>query len=93
MPVPLNPFLPEYSIATTGQDNTKLVKIAIATGGHGHCFPGATVTFRAVQLSPDTGIKDWDHCAGYHYSDSSILGFSHTHLSGTGCIDMVEVSR
>ncbi len=47
--------------------------------------------FGAVQLSPDTGIKDWDHCSGYHYADSSILGFSHTHLSGTGCIDMLDV--
>ncbi len=47
--------------------------------------------FGAVQLSPDTGIKDWDHCSGYHYADSSILGFSHTHLSGTGCIDLLDV--
>jgi putative alpha-1,2-mannosidase len=47
--------------------------------------------FGAVQLSPDTGIKDWDHCSGYHYSDSSILGFSHTHLNGTGCIDLLDV--
>jgi putative alpha-1,2-mannosidase len=72
-------------------DNTKLVKIAIGTGGHGHTYPGATMPFGAVQLSPDTGIKDWDHCSGYHYADSSILGFSHTHLSGTGCIDMLDV--
>jgi predicted alpha-1,2-mannosidase len=72
-------------------DNTKFVKIAIGTGGHGHTYPGATVPFGAVQLSPDTGIKDWDHCSGYHYADSSILGFSHTHLSGTGCIDMLDV--
>jgi predicted alpha-1,2-mannosidase len=72
-------------------DNTKLVKIAIGTGGHGHTYPGATMPFGAVQLSPDTGVKDWDHCSGYHYADSSILGFSHTHLSGTGCIDMLDV--
>ena len=71
--------------------HTSLVKVAIGTGGHGHCYPGATVPFGAVQLSPDTGIKDWDHCSGYHYDDSSILGFSHTHLSGTGCIDMLDV--
>ena len=47
--------------------------------------------FGAVQLSPDTGVKDWDHCSGYNYSDNSILGFSHTHLSGTGCIDLLDV--
>jgi predicted alpha-1,2-mannosidase len=72
-------------------DHTKWVKLAIGTGGHGHTFPGATVPFGAVQLSPDTGASDWDHCSGYHYNDDSILGFSHTHLSGTGCIDMLDV--
>lgn len=72
-------------------DHTKWVKIFVGTGGHGHTFPGATVPFGAVQLSPDTGASDWDHCSGYHYGDSSILGFSHTHLSGTGCIDMLDV--
>ncbi len=46
--------------------------------------------FGAVQLSPDTGVRDWDHCSGYHYSDNAILGFSHTHLSGTGCIDLLD---
>src|SRR5260370_18133642 len=87
----VNPFLPESGDGTDAFDNTKLVRIAIGTGGHGHCFPGATMPFGAVQLSPDTGINDWDHCSGYHYADSSILGFSHTHLSGTGCIDMLDV--
>ena len=90
-PPPSIHFCLNSAAEQTGADNTKLVKIAIATGGHGHCFPGATMPFGAVQLSPDTGIKDWDHCSGYHYSDSSILGFSHTHLSGTGCIDMLDV--
>src|SRR5882757_1520251 len=56
----------------------------IGTGGHGHTFPGATVPFGMVQLSPDTRTHDWDACAGYHYSDNTIMGFSHTHLSGTG---------
>jgi predicted alpha-1,2-mannosidase len=71
-------------------DPIRHVKLAIGTGGHGHCFPGATVPFGAVQLSPDTGVRDWDHCSGYHYKDDAILGFSHTHLSGTGCIDMLD---
>src|SRR5579872_5284036 len=66
------------------EDLTKFVKIAIGTGGHGHTYPGATVPFGAVQLSPDTYNKGWDWCSGYHYSDDSIMGFSHTHLSGTG---------
>ncbi len=71
-------------------DLTRFVKIAIGTGGHGHVFPGATVPFGAVQLSPDTGVHGWDHCSGYHYDDHSILGFSHTHLSGTGAIDLFD---
>ena len=58
----------------------------IGTGGHGHTFPGATVPYGMVQLSPDTRIDgSWDGCGGYHYDDSSIYGFSHTHLNGTGC--------
>jgi len=63
----------------------------IGTGGHGHTFPGATVPFGMVQVSPDTDIRGWDWCSGYHYSDSSIMGFSHTHLSGTGAADHGEV--
>ena len=63
----------------------------IGTGFHGHTYPGATVPFGGVQLSPDTRQYSWDGCSGYHYSDSTILGFSHTHLSGTGCIDLGDV--
>ena len=59
----------------------------IGTGGHGHTFPGATVPFGMVQLSPDTRMNSWDGCSGYHTSDNTILGFSTTHLSGTGCSD------
>jgi predicted alpha-1,2-mannosidase len=72
------------------EDLTRFVKIAIGTGGHGHTYPGATVPFGAVQLSPDTYNKGWDWCSGYHYSDDSIMGFSHTHLSGTGVGDMLD---
>ena len=57
----------------------------VGTDAHGHTFPGATVPFGMVQLSPDTRTEGWDGCSGYHYSDSVIQGFSHTHLSGTGC--------
>lgn len=60
----------------------------IGTGGHGHCFPGPSVPFGAVQLSPDTYTEGWDWASGYHVSDTSIMGFSHTHLSGTGVGDL-----
>jgi len=90
LPASLQPFLGKPAGDVAEADNTKLVKIAIGTGGHGHTYPGATMPFGGVQLSPDTGIKDWDHCSGYHYADSSILGFSHTHLSGTGCADLLD---
>jgi predicted alpha-1,2-mannosidase len=63
----------------------------IGTGFHGHTYPGATVPHGAVQLSPDTRKGNWDACAGYYYSDNTITGFSHTHLSGTGCIDLGDV--
>ncbi len=63
----------------------------IGTSGHGHTFPGAAFPFGMVQLSPDTGLEGWDWCSGYHYSDNSIIGFSHTHLSGTGRSDLMDV--
>ncbi len=63
----------------------------VGTGAHGHTYPGATVPFGFVQVSPDTRTEGWDACSGYHYSDSSILGFSHTHLSGTGCADLGDL--
>ncbi|MBL7951017.1 MAG: GH92 family glycosyl hydrolase [Flavobacteriales bacterium] len=71
-----------------------LVNPFVGTGGHGHTFPGACVPNGLVQLSPDTrpdGYMDWDGCGGYHYSDSVIHGFSHTHLSGTGVADLCDV--
>lgn len=61
------------------------------TGYHGHTYPGATTPFGMVQLSPDTRYGSWDGCSGYHYSDSTLDGFSHTHLSGTGCCDLGDV--
>lgn len=70
---------------------TKFVDVFIGTGGHGHTYPGATVPFGMVQLSPDTWNGDWDHCSGYHFDDASIMGFSHTHLSGTGIGDLLDV--
>lgn len=63
----------------------------VGTAEHGHTFPGAIVPFGAVQLSPDTRLDGWDGCSGYHYSDNRIYGFSHTHLSGTGCSDYGDI--
>lgn len=64
----------------------------IGTGGHGHTFPGATAPFGMVQLSPDTRVDgSWDGCSGYHHDDHRIYGFSHTHLSGTGCSDYGDI--
>lgn len=70
----------------------QLVNPFIGTAAHGHTFPGAVLPFGMVQLSPDTRNDDsWDGSSGYHYSDSVIYGFSHTHLSGTGCSDWGDI--
>lgn len=63
----------------------------IGTGGHGHTYPGASAPFGMIQLSPDSRYEGWDGCSGYHYSDSIIYGFSHTHLSGTGVPDYCDL--
>lgn len=63
----------------------------IGTGGHGHTYPGALRPFGMVQVSPDTRLTGWDGCSAYHHSDSIVYGFSHTHLSGTGCSDYGDV--
>jgi len=70
---------------------TSYVNTFIGTGGHGHTYPGATMPFGMMQLSPDTRLDGWDGCSGYHYSDSIIYGFSHTHLSGTGVSDYGDI--
>lgn len=81
-----------YSFGQNAQTYAHLVNPFIGTGGHGHTYPGSTSPFGMVQLSPDTRNDDsWDGCSGYHYSDSVIYGFSHTHLSGTGCSDYGDV--
>jgi predicted alpha-1,2-mannosidase len=76
---------------TTSADVLQYVNPFIATGGHGHAFPGAVVPFGMVQLSPDNKSKGWDWTSGYHYSDTELLGFSHTHLSGTGVGDLLDI--
>ena len=69
------------------QDLAQYVDPFIGTGGHGHTYPGAIAPFGMIQNSPDTRMDSWDGCSGYHISDSTILGFSLTHLTGTGCND------
>ncbi len=63
----------------------------VGTDEHGHTYPGVVAPFGQVQLSPDTRLSGWDGCSGYHYSDNKIYGFSHTHLSGTGCEDLCDI--
>lgn len=70
---------------------TEYVNPFIGTAGHGHCFPGAIVPFGGIQLSPDNPREGWDWCSGYHYTDSIISSFSHTHLSGTGIGDLQDI--
>lgn len=83
--------LAQINASEAGQEDLfRFVNISLGTGGHGHTYPGATVPFGMVQLSPDTYNNDWDWCSGYHLSDNSIMGFSHTHLSGTGCGDLLD---
>jgi len=85
-------FVLIISLITFAQNKlTDYVNPLIGTGGHGHTFPGASMPFGMVQLSPDTDTDGWDWCSGYHYSDNSIIGFSHTHLSGTGCGDYGDI--
>lgn len=80
------------SVCTTkAQELTSYVDPTIGSGGHGHVFVGASVPFGAVQVGPDNIFKGWDWCSGYHYSDSLIIGFAQTHLSGTGIGDLGDV--
>ena len=65
------------------QTLTSYVNPFVGTGGHGHTYPGATMPFGMMQLSPDTRLDGWDGCSGYHYTDNHIYGFSHTHLSSS----------
>lgn len=74
-----------------GHGRTRFVRPEIGTGGDGHTFPGAAYPFGLVQPSPDTGRFGYRYCSGYRYEDDRILGFSQTHLSGTGCGDLGDL--
>jgi putative alpha-1,2-mannosidase len=75
-----------------GADHTQSVDVFLGTGGHGHTYPGPSMPFGMIQPGPDTrNDNSWDSCAGYYFSDTSILGFSHTHLSGVGVPDYGDI--
>lgn len=81
-----------FTVPVFAQQNlTEFVNPFIGTDGPGNTYPGATVPYGMVQLSPDIGIPGWDRIAGYFYRDSIISGFSHTHLSGTGAGDLYDI--
>ena len=80
-------------VTTAGADEyTRYVDPKIGSGGHGHVFVGANVPFGMVQLGPTSIPQEWDWCSGYHDSDSTVIGFSHTHLSGTGIGDLFDIT-
>ena len=92
MKIQFTTFFALITFSIFGQNLHKNVNPFIGTDGHGHTYPGATVPFGMVQLSPDTRIDgSWDGCSGYHYSDKTIYGFSHTHLNGTGVSDYGDI--
>lgn len=78
--------------AVVEKDLLRYVDPWIGSGGHGHVFVGASVPFGMVQLGPTSIPEGWDWCSGYHISDSTIIGFSHTHFSGTGIGDLLDVT-
>jgi len=85
-------FVIFFAVVAKAFSQSAYVNPMIGTGGTGHTFPAATVPFGMVQVGPDTRVDgSWEGCSGYHYSDTEIYGFSHTHLSGTGCSDYGDI--
>ncbi len=84
-------ILGKPKISNQQTSKTLFVNPFVGTGGHGHTYPGASAPFGMMQLSPDTRYDGWDGCGGYHFDDSIIYGFSHTHLSGTGVSDYADL--
>ncbi|MCK0204084.1 glycoside hydrolase family 92 protein, partial [Ornithobacterium rhinotracheale] len=87
----------EKKTTSTEEENAEKLDLVqyvdpfIGTGEHGHTYPGATMPFGMLQVSPINGVSAWDWCSGYHYSDSIIIGFGHLTLSGTGIGDLNDV--
>lgn len=84
-------FIISCNTSNEAESPVNYVNPFIGTGGHGHTYPGASLPFGMMQLSPDTRLEGWDGCSAYHYTDSIVYGFSHTHLSGTGIPDYGDV--
>ena len=82
---------PNQTTQSQADNLAAVVNPLIGTDFTGNTYPGAQVPFGMVQLSPDNGLPGWDRIAGYFYPDSTIAGFSHTHLSGTGAGDLYDV--
>ena len=78
-------------LTACGSGLTRYVNPLVGTDFHGHTYPGAIAPFGQIQPSPDTRLEGWDGCSAYHYSDDTVYGFSHTHLSGTGCEDYGDI--
>ncbi len=85
-------FTDEVQLNRDSHDLSQWVNPRVGTGGHGHTFMGANVPFGLVQLGPTQHTRGWDWCSGYHESDSVIIGFGHTHLSGTGVGDLGDIA-
>ena len=84
-------LLARWGASAHSSDPCSYVDPFVGTAGFGHTTPAACVPFGLVQAGPDTGNGDWDHCSGYNYGDKTVLGFSQTHLNGTGCPDLGDV--
>jgi len=82
----------QQAFAAKSKNPVQYVDPRIGSGGHGHVFVGANVPFGFVQLGPTEPVRGWDWCSGYHYSDSVLVGFSHSHLSGTGIGDLGDIT-
>ena len=78
-------------LPSCNEDVCRFTDPLVGTADNGHTFPGACVPFGMVQPSPDSGNDDWKYCSGFNIADSTLIGFSQTHLSGTGCSDLGDV--
>ena len=78
-------------LPSCSEDVCRFADPLVGTADNGHTFPGACVPFGMVQPSPDSGNDDWKYCSGFNIADSTLIGFSQTHLSGTGCSDLGDV--
>lgn len=80
------------TVSNSSENLTQYIDPYIGTGDHGHVFMGANVPFGLVQLGPTNITEGWDWTSGYHISDSTIFGFTHTHLNGTGIGDLCDIA-